>query len=158
MRILRFRDESQDQIKGAPKEKARRGRQDLSMWPVRIFYLHCSQIEKARRHSFIGEKSCMYFVSIRHQNTRHSEATPKNSFKKYDIMNNSFCYLFPLYTHCVHSQFHVREPIQRGICHPNYMVCFFRTRNLNLSLGVLNFFAYFRLKSSYFVLNFFQRI
>ena len=30
---------------------------------------------------------------------------------------------------------------------------FIRTMNLNLSLGVLKFFAYYRLKSSYFVLN-----
>ena len=31
---------------------------------------------------------------------------------------------------------------------------FTKTRNLNLSLGVLKFLVYFRLKSSYFVLNF----
>ena len=35
---------------------------------------------------------------------------------------------------------------------------FIRTRNLNLSLGVLNNLADFRLKSSYFVLNFFMAI
>ena len=35
---------------------------------------------------------------------------------------------------------------------------FLRTRNLNLSLGVLMILADIRLKSSYFVLNFFAKI
>ena len=39
-----------------------------------------------------------------------------------------------------------------------YTLFFIRTRNLNLSLGVLNDLANFRFKSSYFVLNFFTAI
>ena len=39
-----------------------------------------------------------------------------------------------------------------------YTLFFMRTRNLNLSLGVLTVLADFRLKSSYFVLNFFPKI
>ena len=49
-----------------------------------------------------------------------------------------------------------RESERAHRCARNGVHAFFfiRTTNLNLSLGVLKFLAYFRLKSSYFVLNF----
>ena len=45
--------------------------------------------------------------------------------------------------------------ILRLMFSPTTRFFFIRTMNLNLSLGVLKFLACFRLKSSYFVLNFF---
>ena len=49
---------------------------------------------------------------------------------------------------CRTKNVHTKKPI--------HAFFFIRTTNLNLSLGVLKFLAYFRLKSSYFVLNFFM--